>query len=88
MAQLAIVPITVKNAGQFDHLRLLINRIDDPVFALRDSESGKASIGEMSELLGIWRARRPTETENLEEDLSKVFRVTLPEIFEGVENGL
>jgi hypothetical protein len=88
MAQLAIVSVAVENAGQFHHLRLLINRIDDPILALRDSEPGKTSIREVNELLGIWRARRSAETENLEENLSKVFRVTLAESFEGIKDGL
>jgi hypothetical protein len=38
MIQLTIVPIAVKNAGQFHYLGLFVNRIDDSILALGDSK--------------------------------------------------
>ncbi len=47
LIQLAIVPVPVENPGELHDLRLFVNRIDEPVFALSDPESLKTSIGEV-----------------------------------------
>ena len=55
LVQLPIIAVTVENPGELHYLGLFIDRIDDPVFTLCDSETGEAPIGEVHELFRIRR---------------------------------
>lgn len=57
----------MEDASQLDDLGLLINRVDDPVFALRDPEAGEASVREVGELFRVGWTRCPAEAENFGE---------------------
>jgi len=86
LIQLAIVSITVKNPGKFDHFGLLVDRIDNAIFAPCNPKAGETPIGEVRELFRVWRTRRATKTQDLEKDLAKAPRIGMPEIFKCVED--
>lgn len=88
LVKLSIITAPVENPGELHDLGFLVDRIDDPIFALCHPKAGEPSIGKMGELFGIWRTRRTAEAQNLEKDLSKTFRVSLAESLKRVEDGL
>lgn len=88
MGKLSIVTVAVENPGELHNFGFLVDRIDDPIFTLCHPKASEPSIGKMSELFGIGRTRRTAETQNLEENLPKTFRVSLAEILKRVEDGL
>ena len=86
LIQLAIVSITMENPCELHHLGLLVDGIDNAIFALCDAKAGETPVGEVSELFRVWRTRRPTKTQDLEKDLAKALRIRMPEIFKDVKD--
>jgi hypothetical protein len=86
LIQLAIVSITVENPCELHHLGLLIDRIDNAIFALCDTKAGETPVGGVRELFRVRRTRRATKTQDLEKDLAKALRIGMPEIFKCVED--
>jgi hypothetical protein len=88
LIQFSIISAAVKNPGQFHHLGLFIDRVDDAVFPLCHPKTGEATVSEMRELFRIWRTWRAAETQNLEKDLAETFGIAVTKIFERREDGL
>jgi hypothetical protein len=88
LIQLAIVSISVENPCELHHLGLLIDRIDNAIFALCDTKAGETPVGEVRELFRVGRTRRATKTQDLEKDLAKALCIGMPEIFKCVEDRL
>jgi hypothetical protein len=86
LIQLTIVSIAVENPRKLHYLGLLVDRINNAIFALRDTKAGETPVGEVRELLRVWRARRATKTQDLEKDLAKALRIGMSEIFKCVED--
>lgn len=88
LLQLSVISVAMKNPGQFHHLSLSINCIDDTIFSLDHSKAGEASVSEMQQLFRVRRTRRATETQNFEEHLAETFGIGMAKIFECREDSL
>jgi hypothetical protein len=88
LGKLSIVTVAGENPGELHNLGFLVDRADDPICALCHPKASEPSIGKMGEVFGLGRTRRTAETQNLEENLPKMFRVSLAEILKRVEDGL
>jgi len=82
----AIVSITVENPCELHHLGLLVDRIDNAIFALCNMKPGETPVGEVRELFRVRRTRRATKTQDFEKGLAKALRICMPEIFMCVED--
>lgn len=78
----------MENPCELHHLSLLVDRIDNAIFALCHTKASETPAGEMRELFGVWRTRRATKTQDLEKDLAKALGISMPEIFKCVEDRL
>jgi len=76
----------VKNPCEFHYLGLLVDRIDNAIFALCDTKASETPVGEVSELFRVRRTRRATKTQDLEKDLAKTLRIGVPEIFKRIKD--
>ena len=78
----------MENPCELHHLGLLVDRIDNAVFALRDTKAGEIPVDDVRELFRVRRTRSATKAQDLEKDLAKAFRIGMPEIFQRVEDYL
>jgi len=78
----------MENPCELHHLGLLVDRIDNAIFALCDTKAGETPVDEVRELFRVRRARRATKTQDLEKDLAKALRIGMPEVFKCVEDRL
>ncbi len=81
-----VIAVTRENPGELDHLRFLVDGIDDPILTLRNPEAFEATVAKVRQLLGVRRPWGAAKAQNLEEDLPQAFGVTGTQCLQRLEH--
>lgn len=81
-----VIAVRMENPGVLDHLRFLVDGIDDPILTLRNPEAFEATVAKVRQLLGVRRPWGGAKAQNLEEDLPQAFGVTGTQCLQRLEH--